>query len=254
MSFLERQQSRVSPAGGRCGCTLLRRGLPHASRDVRSMGTRNDGIHRLFLSSPSASLRAGLSGTYPPTELGARLRFRFQLRKHNETTLRMYSRPPPFAKCAKDGPPSVLLAPARSRSSKSPLVSPKSRRDKGGHPAVVPPPASTPSNTRSASARLVTCVLLSRTVTIFSVSVLGCTPQDCPRVRPQSWAPRAISINTTTSNRKRLGSRSLHAKVCPEALPINAGGHPQRVPRRAGQATYSRSVGSLNRTVSLMLP
>ncbi len=38
---------------------LSRRGLPHASRDVRSMGTRNDGIHRLFLSSPSASLRAG---------------------------------------------------------------------------------------------------------------------------------------------------------------------------------------------------
>jgi hypothetical protein len=46
------------------GCPML--------RDVRSMGTTDDGINRLFLSSPSTALRAGSPGldslsclTYP---------------------------------------------------------------------------------------------------------------------------------------------------------------------------------------------
>src|ERR1019366_2115803 len=61
-------------------------------------------------------------------------------------------------------------------------------RRKGG-PAPFPPlepggrlPTSSPSRTQPASA--VTCVLLSRTVTIFHVSVLGCTPPVCPRILP----------------------------------------------------------------------
>ena len=45
----------------------------------------------------------------------------------------------------------------------------------------VPPPASTPSRTQPVSNLVVTCVLLPRTVTIFHVSVLGCTPPVCPQ-------------------------------------------------------------------------
>src|ERR1700691_714056 len=48
-------------------------------------------------------------------------------------------------------------------------------------PPAVPLPTSTPSRTQSASNPPVTCVLLSRTVTIFHVSVLGSTPSVCPR-------------------------------------------------------------------------
>ena len=53
------------------------------------------------------------------------------------TTLRRHSRLPPFAKCAKDGAPSVLLAPARSGNSESPpCLAQEAGRDKGEVPGA----------------------------------------------------------------------------------------------------------------------